>query len=61
MVAHTCNSSTQEAEGGGWRVPGLPRLHSNTLLQKKKKKGRKEGRKAETIKFWSKIQANSFF
>jgi hypothetical protein len=37
-VVHTCNPSTQEAEGAaGLRVQGQPELHSQTLSQKKKK------------------------
>jgi hypothetical protein len=33
VVMHTCNSSTQEAEAGGLRVPGQPGLHSETLAK----------------------------
>lgn len=33
-AVHACNSSTQEANTGGSWIPGLPRLHSETLFQK---------------------------
>jgi hypothetical protein len=36
VVAHTYNTSTQEAEGG-LLIGGQPELHSETLSQKKKK------------------------
>jgi hypothetical protein len=40
-VVHARNPSTWEAEAGGaslvYRVPGQPRLHSETLYQKKTK------------------------
>ena len=35
-LAHTCNSSTQEAEAGGSQVQGQPRLHSNTQFRETK-------------------------
>lgn len=35
MVAHACNSSIQEAEGGGSWTQGQPDLQSETLSQKK--------------------------
>jgi hypothetical protein len=34
MMAPTYNTSTQDAEPGGWRVQNQPRLHSETLNQK---------------------------
>jgi hypothetical protein len=37
MVVQDSNPSTREAETSGWRVPGQPGLHSETLYQKKKK------------------------
>jgi hypothetical protein len=40
MVAHGCNTSTQEAEAGESRVQGHPGLYSKTLSQKKKKKAK---------------------
>jgi hypothetical protein len=46
IVVHTCNSSSQEGEGGKPRVGGQPRLHSKfivsleTLSPKKKKNPR---------------------
>jgi hypothetical protein len=36
VVVHTSNTSTQEAEVGGWRVQGQPRLHREILSQKRK-------------------------
>jgi hypothetical protein len=38
VVAHTCNSSTWEAEVGGQRVQGQPALHNETYLKKKEKR-----------------------
>jgi hypothetical protein len=35
MVVHGYKSSTQEAEAGGWRVQGQPRLQSKTLSKNK--------------------------
>jgi hypothetical protein len=32
MLAHTCNSSTQEAEEGGTQIQGQPRLTWTTQL-----------------------------
>jgi hypothetical protein len=37
MVVHACNPSTQETEAEGLEMQGQPRLHSETLSQKKKK------------------------
>jgi hypothetical protein len=31
VVVHTCNPSAWEVKAGGLRVPGQPRLHSETL------------------------------
>jgi hypothetical protein len=39
MVVHTCNLSTGKAEAGVQQVQSQPELHSETLPQKKKKKG----------------------
>jgi hypothetical protein len=36
MVAHTCNLSTQEADAGGTRVLGQPKICSKTLPHRKK-------------------------
>jgi hypothetical protein len=35
MVAHTCNPSTWEAQGGELRIPGQPGLKRETLSQNK--------------------------
>jgi hypothetical protein len=43
MVAHTCSSSSLEAEVGGLRVPGQPGLHSETLSQKQTHKAEPGG------------------
>lgn len=40
MVAHTCNPSTQEAEGEGWKVEGLPILHQRDCLKSKQGRAR---------------------
>jgi hypothetical protein len=46
MVGHICNSSTQEAEKGGWRVQGQHRLVSKTEWgDRKKRKQQKEKEK----------------
>jgi hypothetical protein len=36
MVVQACSLSTQEAEAGGWKVPGQPGLYSEIRSQKKK-------------------------
>jgi hypothetical protein len=38
VVLHTYNPSTQEAEAGGSRVPGQPRLHNETLSTHRKRR-----------------------
>jgi hypothetical protein len=37
MVAHTSNTSTEEAEAGGSQVQAQPGLYSETLPQNEKK------------------------
>jgi hypothetical protein len=36
VVVHAFNPSTWEAEAGGYRVPGQPGLHRETLSRKTK-------------------------
>jgi hypothetical protein len=38
VVAQACNHSTQEAEAGGWRVPGQLRWYTEALSSKAKQK-----------------------
>ena len=66
VVAHTFNSSTWEAEAGGFLssfeaslewVPGQPGLHRETLSQKKQNKtnGKKIERESISLLYFDKI------